>query len=324
MLLGNYNIFNNNPGRAIGGPTDPAKWMKSGTAHNYYTGEHVVSGETDKSGFNTGYLPPYSWILPPKSGGISSHRSAIINFVSTPSLAGGKPGVGAATITFSQTDTGLLVVSGSGSATITFSSVASILAALSVIGSATITLSGTAELLAKAYLAGNTTITLSPTAIRYAIGYMSGLSTSETEFSAAALAQAVWDAATAAYANPGSFGQAMAAAGSAGDPWSTNIPGAYVAGQAGYLVGNQVLTEDDITKIADIILRRATSSVEASASGDALSVRSLYGMIAQGTHKTSIAGATLTITKSNESTTLGTRTITTSATAEPITGLDTD
>lgn len=113
-------------------------------------------------------------------------------------------------------------------------------------------------------------------------------------------------------------------AGTAGDPWSTPLPGAYGAGTAGELLGSKVLTEDDLNKIADIILRRATSSVEASSDGEALSMRSLYGMIAQGVHKTSISGTTLTVTKSDESTTLGTRTITTNASALPITGLDSD
>lgn len=324
MLLQNYNVFNANPGHILGGVTDPTAWYKGGSAMMFYTGDHLVTGETEKAAFSAGYNTHNWWIPSPKAGGLSSHRNATIAFDDTAALAGGLPGAGSSTITFSSTATGGLIVSGSGTATITFSSTATLISVASGSGSATITFTPTAAIGAEAGMSGSTTITLTGTCTSYAIGYLSGLSTSETEFSAAALASAVWDALTADYNTAGTMGAAMAAAGGAGDPWITNLPGSYVAGQAGYIVGNQVLTEDDLTKIADIILRRATSNIEASSNGDALSVRSLYGMIAQGVHKTSISGTTLTITKSDDSTTLGTRTITTDATAEPITGLDTD
>jgi hypothetical protein len=48
---------------------------------------------------------------------------------------------------------------------------------------------------------------------------------------------AVWDLLTAGHTTPGTFGAAMSAAGSAGDPWITNLPGSYVAGQAGNILG---------------------------------------------------------------------------------------
>lgn len=282
------------------------------------------AGYDPLSSIPTGNRHPIAWQMPQKPGGLSSRNNTTITFSDTANAVRGLPASGSTDITFTIDGTGGLIVSGSGSAAITFSSTATILSIASGSGSATITFTPTAQIGAEAGLTGTTTITLTGTCTSYAIGYMSGLSTSETEFSAAALASAVWDALTADYQISGSFGEAMAAAGSAGDPWSTTLPGTYIAGQAGYIMGNQVLTEDDLTKIADIILRRATSNIEVSSNGDALSLRSLYGMIAQGVHKTSIAGSTLTITKSDDSTALGTRTITTDASAEPITGLDTD
>ena len=324
MLLSNLYLRNASPGRQIGLGLTPNAWIKTGSCMMFYGGDSAVAGQTEKAAFPAGYNT-HSWFIPcPKAGGLSSHRTNQITFDDTVSLVGGLPGSGSTTITFTADATGGLVVSGSGSATITFSSTALLISIASGSGSATITFSPTAAIGAEAGVSGAASITLTGTCTSYAIGYMSGLSTSETEFSAAALASAVWDALTADYQISGSFGEAMAAAGSAGDPWSTSLPGTYIAGQAGYIMGNQVLTEDDLTKIADIILRRATSNIEASSNGDALSLRSLYGMIAQGVHKTSISGSTLTITKSDDSTALGTRTITTDAAAEPITGLDTD
>jgi hypothetical protein len=53
-------------------------------------------------------------------------------------------------------------------------------------------------------------------------------------------AAGVWDLATAGHTTSGTFGAAMNAAGSAGDPWATTLPGAYGAGTAGNLVGNRL------------------------------------------------------------------------------------
>jgi len=53
-------------------------------------------------------------------------------------------------------------------------------------------------------------------------------------------ADAVWDEALAGHAVVGSAGAALAAAGGAGDPWATPLPGAYVAGTAGYIMGTNL------------------------------------------------------------------------------------
>jgi len=58
----------------------------------------------------------------------------------------------------------------------------------------------------------------------------SGLDAAET-------AAAVWDAVIADYADVGSTGAALAAAGGSGDPWSTALPGAYGTGTAGIIIG---------------------------------------------------------------------------------------
>lgn len=77
-------------------------------------------------------------------------------------------------------------------------------------------------------------------------------------------------------------------------------------------------------EVADTVLKRSTANIEASGTGDALSIRSLYGLIAQGVHNTQVSGNTLTVTKSDDTTVLGTRTVTTDPSAQPITGIDSD
>lgn len=50
----------------------------------------------------------------------------------------------------------------------------------------------------------------------------------------------VWDEATSGHTTAGSTGKALTDAGSAGDPWSTALPGAYGAGTAGKIVGDNL------------------------------------------------------------------------------------
>ena len=57
---------------------------------------------------------------------------------------------------------------------------------------------------------------------------------------AAVIADAVWDEAIAGHLTVGSTGAALNGAGSAGDPWSTSLPGAYGVGTAGNILGNRV------------------------------------------------------------------------------------
>lgn len=56
----------------------------------------------------------------------------------------------------------------------------------------------------------------------------------------AEIADAVWDEAISGHLTAGSTGNALNAAGSAGDPWSTGLPGAYGAGSAGYILGTNL------------------------------------------------------------------------------------
>ncbi len=76
-------------------------------------------------------------------------------------------------------------------------------------------------------------------------------------------------------------------------------------------------------KIADHVHRRTNANVEASANGDAVSIRSAYGATAKLTNKVAISGSILTIYKADDNTALGTQAVTTDEDADPVTGLDT-
>lgn len=72
-------------------------------------------------------------------------------------------------------------------------------------------------------------------------------------------------------------------------------------------------------KVADAVLRRATSDIEAGWAPDA---RTLYGVIAALTHKHSRDASAITLYRSDDSTVLVTIPITTSKTLDPISQLD--
>lgn len=57
---------------------------------------------------------------------------------------------------------------------------------------------------------------------------------------AGAVADAVWDEALSGHLTAGSTGAGLNSAGSAGDPWSTALPGAYGAGTAGKIIGDNL------------------------------------------------------------------------------------
>jgi hypothetical protein len=61
-----------------------------------------------------------------------------------------------------------------------------------------------------------------------------------SSLTAADIADAVWDEAITDHLTAGTTGNALNAAGSAGDPWSTPLPGAYGAGTAGKIIGDNL------------------------------------------------------------------------------------
>lgn len=180
--------------------------------------------------------------------------------------------------------------------------------------------------------------------------------------SAASISDAVWDEAIAGHLSAGTTGNALNAAGSSGDPWSTPLPGAYGAGTAGKIIGDNInaplntidtvvdaikAKTDSLTftdagkvdatlqsaadvkaavanKVADHTLRRNIGTALASSDGDTKTFRSLAGATAKMVNKVALSSATLAVYEADDSTLLGTQTVTTSSSASPITAMDTD
>ena len=219
-------------------------WGQPGMRRNITAGEGITD---EKVGLPNGYVDK-GWMIPQKPGFISSHNSLLGGFTVSPQQL--IPALNAATsidwnVTINQAALALTV---GGTASITFdikfdTPLPTPVGALSA--SATIPTPATPLFEVNAFLgaingAGATlTMSFTPSATLTADGNIAASITNEGEaVTPTSVAAAVWNALTAVYAAAGSMGAAMAAAGSAGDPWITNLPGAYGSGQAGNIIGN--------------------------------------------------------------------------------------
>lgn len=91
---------------------------------------------------------------------------------------------------------------------------------------------------------------------------------------AADVADAVWEEAIADHSGTvGSTAEQLAAAGAAGDPWTTALPGAYADGTAGDIIGNLVT---DIGALTPAVAISATTA--ASVSSGALAIRTHHSL----------------------------------------------
>lgn len=81
---------------------------------------------------------------------------------------------------------------------------------------------------------------LTVAAVSGAVGSVTGAVGSVTGLTNATIADQVWDEILSGHVVSGSTGEALGAAGAAGDPWITALPGAYSAGQAGYILGTNL------------------------------------------------------------------------------------
>lgn len=112
---------------------------------------------------------------------------------------------------------------------------------------------------------------------------------------AADIASGVWNATASSYDTAGSTGNKLSSAASAGDPWTTAIPGSYAAGTAGYIVGTNL--DDPVSSRAapgdnmtlDLTQAIPTSNT-AQTVGDALNAAR-----AEGFGKWVLIGTTLTL-----------------------------
>lgn len=98
MLLNNYAVINRNTSTNWGiAFTNPMATFRATQLNCFYTGEHVVTGETDRSAFNNGYNGQYAWWPALVAGGLSANTEVTGAGSLASSVAGGVNGEAALT-----------------------------------------------------------------------------------------------------------------------------------------------------------------------------------------------------------------------------------
>ena len=107
---------------------------------------------------------------------------------------------------------------------------------------------------------------------------------------AAANADAIWDETLSDHLTSGTTGNALNGAGAAGDPWTTTLPGAYGAGSAGKIVGDNInatissratqVSVDDIPTNAELATSQAAADDATLAAIAGISVPTVSDILA--------------------------------------------
>jgi len=100
-------------------------------------------------------------------------------------------------------------------------------------------------------------------------------------------------------------------------------------GTTGVILADNAISVNKIAttganRIADQVLRRSFENAADSAYGDVKGFRSLLGAVARLVNRVRLNAGTLTVYEDDDSTALGTQTVTTDAAAEPVTEVNTD
>lgn len=225
------------------GDTNPLHFISSHTMRGYFMPAQVSDNieQIKRDSFPTGTNHPYSLIMGNKGGLLSStttingeasltaNAAQGINILST---INGTSSISVANLSLIVS----LATSIAGSGDITTASLVGTVALATVLsGSGAVT----AGLSLISFL--NSTINGTGTVNADLKGKLSMAATiyvNESEATVQQIVAGVWNALTADYNATGTMGEAMGAAGTAGDPWTTSLPGAYGAGTAGNIIGN--------------------------------------------------------------------------------------
>ena len=242
MLLNNYAVRNAGQTRQLGGNIDPTQNLTASRLNGFFSGDHVVVSVTDRFGFPAGYTDHYSWQLPPKDGGMSSAGSATgTSTIASTGIAGlfataDLNGTGAITSALG----GLIVemianIAGSGA--LTASVIGQVNAVANIAGSGSLSAITSAIAGLTATLAGTATMTGNPTGT----GTMGAIIyVNQSEATVKQIVDAVWNAIAAEYNVSGTMGNKLNGAGSAGDPWTTDITAYNTANTAGKILKDRL------------------------------------------------------------------------------------
>jgi len=256
MLIRNYSYVNQICGHNHSGVTNPFFYISPHTMRGYYVKfqyeDEGTYNSIKRDSFPTGTNPPYSIILGNKGASLSSTTTIKGESEVVTNLSMGKgcdaalSGMGIIT----NSNLSLIVQlasSLSGNGTITVANLVGVVAlASSFYGTGNLTAGLNLIAYINSILSGTSTATAN---LRGTLSMSAAIYVNQSEADVQQLVDGVWNALTANYNSPGSMGYALNAAGTAGDPWLTSLPGSYGAGTAGNIIGNM-----SASAIADAVL----------------------------------------------------------------------
>ena len=243
MLLTNYRITNAGQSRQVGGQLNPTQNLDPARWSTFYVGGNNVTNVTNKTSQPaSGYRPPYGLLIAPKPGGMSMQNSGTGTISNAAQVAGmaaiaSLSGVGV----ISNAAAGLtvqLVAALTGSGTLTASIIGNLQALASLNGSGTLT--GAASALAGlvATVAGTGIVS---SASATALGQMvADIFVNQSQATVQEIVDAVWNALASEYNISGTMGNKLNGAGSAGDPWTTDISAYNTANTAGKILKDRL------------------------------------------------------------------------------------
>ena len=207
-----------------------------------------------RDGFPTGTNIPYSLIMGDKGALLSATTTISGTSANTFAMAMG--------LAAQSSLTGSGTISGSLSLIIQL--------ACDILASGTISASLVGKLEMASALAGEGDITASLNLIAFVVSEITGSGTIEGTFKGNAslsadisssstlspenLAAAVWNSIAASFNTAGTMGNKMNSAASAGDPWSTPLPGSYLSTEAGGILAQIQTLVDELHKIEGLSL----------------------------------------------------------------------
>lgn len=163
----------------------------SGRWRAFDSGEHAVSGVTNRASIPAGARHPVGWKLPTKAGSLASHNEAEGSSTASLTLASGRNMAATSDGASTASATLQLVVSLQGSSDGSASVTGNILAALGMAGSGAGSCTVSATVGALAWAAGEAAGSCTATLTRYATGRLYGSISPFTELSPENLASAV-------------------------------------------------------------------------------------------------------------------------------------
>lgn len=237
-LLGNYSVILKNPATFIGGTQVSncrSAFNQTGQLRQRYYPE-TTGGLPTTTALMEGYLHPNAWMMPYDIGSMTTSN---LN------------GVGSMALTGVNGLSGVVSMSGTGLLTATGGLLAGLVVEMTGVGSLTATggglLQGIVAMAGSGTLAGIIGATAGLTVTMAGVGTMTvipkgtgemvlDIYVNQSEATVQQIVDAVWSALAAEYNVSGTMGEKLNGAGSAGDPWTTDLTPYNTANTAGKIV----------------------------------------------------------------------------------------